>query len=61
VLRRWFGGRAAGQWSSREGAEIRRGYLAVAVLALLACVVAASRALEASAEKKRVPGRRDCP
>jgi hypothetical protein len=45
MLRRWFGGRVAEQWSAREGAVIRRGYIVLTVLALLACVVAASRTL----------------
>jgi hypothetical protein len=44
MLRKWFGGRATEHWTPTEARVIRRTYLAAAVAALLACVVAAARA-----------------
>jgi hypothetical protein len=44
MLRKWFGGRATGQWTPTEARVIRRTYLAAAVAALLVCAVAAARA-----------------
>jgi hypothetical protein len=46
MLRKWFGGTPTEQWSPAEGALIRRTYVAAAVASLLACVLAASRALQ---------------
>lgn len=44
MLRRWFGGQATPQWTQREARIIRSSYLAVAIVALLACVTAGARA-----------------
>lgn len=44
TLRKWFGSQPAVHWSEREGKVIWRSFVAVTSLALLACVVAASRA-----------------
>jgi hypothetical protein len=44
MLRRWFGGLPAEQWSPTEGAVIRRSYVALTVVTLFACVLAASQA-----------------
>jgi hypothetical protein len=44
VLRKCLGGQATPEWSEREGQIVRRSFLAVAALALFACVVAATRA-----------------
>jgi hypothetical protein len=43
MLRKWFGGKPTGAWSPREARLIRRSYLAVTVVAFMACVVAASQ------------------
>jgi hypothetical protein len=48
VLQRRLGGYAGEHWSGTEAKVIRRSYLAVAVGALLACVVAGARALRGS-------------
>lgn len=45
VLRRWFGGVAVEQWTPPEARIIWRSYLAIAVAAVLACLVAASQAV----------------
>jgi hypothetical protein len=38
-------GHVAEEWPARGGAVIRRGYLVLTLVALLACVVAAARTL----------------
>ena len=38
-------GRVTDQWCPREASVIQRGYLVLTVVALLACVVAASRTM----------------
>jgi hypothetical protein len=44
MLRKWFGGQPEKAWTPRESRVILRTYIAVAVAALLACVIAASAA-----------------
>lgn len=44
VLRKYLGGKSEEKWSEREAAIIRRSYVAVSVVALLACVVAGAQA-----------------
>jgi hypothetical protein len=44
TLRKLFGGKPVERWPPLEGRVVRRSYLTVAVVAFLACIVAASRA-----------------
>jgi hypothetical protein len=44
TLRRWFGGQPVAEWSEREGRFIRRSFVLITTVAVLACVVAASQA-----------------
>jgi hypothetical protein len=43
TLRKWFGGQPVETWSDIEGTWIRRSFVALTSLTLLACVVVASR------------------
>jgi hypothetical protein len=42
TLRKWLGGQPVVQWSEREAKFIRRSFLVVTIIALLACAVAGS-------------------
>lgn len=42
TLRKWFGGRPAEAWTPAEGRLIRRSYLILSAVALIACVLAAA-------------------
>src|SRR5262245_8545350 len=44
TLRNWVGGQPVEEWSEREARFIRRSFLVVTIIALLACVVAGSGA-----------------
>jgi hypothetical protein len=45
MFRRWFGGQAAEEWPEPEGALIRRSFVAVTCVSLMACVVAGAQAM----------------